>query len=550
MDNGMDALIVYDDLSKHAVAYRQVSLVLKRPSGREAYPGDVFYLHSRLLERAARVGEKYGNGSLTALPIIETQAGDVSAYIPTNVISITDGQIFLETDLFYQGIRPAISVGISVSRVGSAAQLKAMKQVAGQLKGDLAQFRELAAFAQFGSELDATTQSKIDRGKRIVELFKQPQYNPIPVEIQVAVIWAVQNGYVDDVPVERIKAFQAGLDRLPDHAQGRSPADHPEGEGAQRRPDGRAQGRGRPVHPDVEGVVRPRSIMPSPRELRRRIKSISGTAQITKAMQMVAASKMRKAQQAAIDTAAVCRADLPHPAQRDDQSAWTSRIRCSEVRAVQKRAVILIAADKGLCGALNTNVFRLAAQFDPATTVFITAGRKASQFVARTRRQLVAEFAYGDTPTFPEARAIAAFARDLFLKGEVDEVQIVATRFVNTLTQEAVSLEFLPVGEITGLEDPGRAMPTRPEAGRRRRDRLRAERRSRAGLPARALPEHLHLLRAAERQGQRAERAHGVDEERHRQRRGADQGPDAGLQQAAARQHHQGTAGNRRGQAE
>jgi F-type H+/Na+-transporting ATPase subunit alpha len=209
MDNGMDALIVYDDLSKHAVAYRQVSLVLKRPSGREAYPGDVFYLHSRLLERAARVGEQYGNGSLTALPIIETQAGDVSAYIPTNVISITDGQIFLETDLFYQGVRPAISVGISVSRVGSAAQLKAMKQVAGQLKGDLAQFRELAAFAQFGSELDAATQAKIDRGKRIVELFKQPQYSPVAVEVQVAVIWAMQNGYFDTVPVERVKEFQA-----------------------------------------------------------------------------------------------------------------------------------------------------------------------------------------------------------------------------------------------------------------------------------------------------------------------------------------------------
>jgi len=211
MDHGMDALIIYDDLSKHAVAYRQISLVLKRPSGREAYPGDVFYLHSRLLERAARVGEKYGNGSLTALPIIETQAGDVSAYIPTNVISITDGQIYLETDLFYQGIRPAISVGLSVSRVGSAAQIKAMKQVAGQLKGELAQFRELAAFAQFGSELDPKTQAQIDRGKRIIELFKQPQYSPIPVEIQVAVIWAVQNGFVDDVPVERIKEFQARL---------------------------------------------------------------------------------------------------------------------------------------------------------------------------------------------------------------------------------------------------------------------------------------------------------------------------------------------------
>ncbi|HEV2394841.1 MAG TPA: F0F1 ATP synthase subunit alpha [Verrucomicrobiae bacterium] len=211
MDNGMDALIIYDDLSKHAVAYRQVSLVLKRPSGREAYPGDVFYLHSRLLERSARVSEKYGNGSLTALPIIETQAGDVSAYIPTNVISITDGQIFLETDLFYQGIRPAISVGISVSRVGSAAQVKAMKQVAGRIKLDLAQFRELAAFAQFGSDLDAKTQAQIERGKRIVEVFKQPQYNPIAVEVQVAVLWTVQNGFMDDVAVERIKDFQAKL---------------------------------------------------------------------------------------------------------------------------------------------------------------------------------------------------------------------------------------------------------------------------------------------------------------------------------------------------
>jgi len=211
MDNGMDALIIYDDLSKHAVAYRQVSLVLKRPSGREAYPGDIFYLHSRLLERAARLNEKYGNGSLTALPIIETQAGDVSAYIPTNVISITDGQIYLETDLFYQGVRPAISVGLSVSRVGSAAQIKAMKQVAGRIKGDLAQFRELAAFAQFGSDLDAKTQAILERGKRVVEVFKQPQYNPIPVEIQVAVLWTVQNGFMDDVPVARIKEFQGQL---------------------------------------------------------------------------------------------------------------------------------------------------------------------------------------------------------------------------------------------------------------------------------------------------------------------------------------------------
>ncbi len=211
MDNGMDALIIYDDLSKHAVAYRQVSLVLKRPSGREAYPGDVFYLHSRLLERSARVTEEAGGGSLTALPIIETQAGDVSAYIPTNVISITDGQIYLETDLFFQGIRPAISVGLSVSRVGSAAQIKAIKQVAGKIKLDLAQFRELAAFAQFGSDLDAATKARLDRGQRIVELFKQVQYNPISVEEQVAILWAMQNGYLDPIPVDRVKEFQKKL---------------------------------------------------------------------------------------------------------------------------------------------------------------------------------------------------------------------------------------------------------------------------------------------------------------------------------------------------
>jgi F-type H+-transporting ATPase subunit alpha len=211
MQNGMDALIVYDDLSKHAAAYRQISLVLKRPAGREAYPGDVFYLHSRLLERSARVNEDNGNGSLTALPIIETQAGDVSAYIPTNVISITDGQIFLETDLFNQGIRPAVSVGLSVSRVGSAAQIKATKQVAGKVKLELAAYRELAAFAQFGSDLDAKTKRQLERGARTVELFKQPAYQPKRIEIQVALLWALQNNFFDDVAVEKIVAAATSL---------------------------------------------------------------------------------------------------------------------------------------------------------------------------------------------------------------------------------------------------------------------------------------------------------------------------------------------------
>jgi len=208
MENGQDALIVYDDLSKHAAAYRQISLILKRPSGREAYPGDVFYLHSRLLERSARLA---GKGSLTALPIIETQAGDVSAYIPTNVISITDGQVFLQTDLFNQGIRPAVSVGLSVSRVGSAAQIKAFKQVAGKVKGELANYRELAAFAQFGSDLDEKTKAILDKGDRFVELFKQPPTAPKSADIQCGIIWAMQNGFFNDMPVKSVQAAAASL---------------------------------------------------------------------------------------------------------------------------------------------------------------------------------------------------------------------------------------------------------------------------------------------------------------------------------------------------
>jgi F-type H+-transporting ATPase subunit alpha len=210
-DNGMHAVMIYDDLSKQAVAYRQMSLLLRRPPGREAYPGDVFYLHSRLLERAAKLNDDHGAGSLTALPVIETQANDVSAYIPTNVISITDGQIFLETDLFFQGIRPAVNVGLSVSRVGSSAQTKATKKVAGKIKGELAQYREMAAFAQFGSDLDATTQRLLNRGARLTELLKQPQFSPLKMEEQVCVIWAGTNGYLDPLPVNKVRAFEDGL---------------------------------------------------------------------------------------------------------------------------------------------------------------------------------------------------------------------------------------------------------------------------------------------------------------------------------------------------
>jgi len=210
-DNGKHALVIYDDLSKHAVAYRQLSLLLRRPPGREAYPGDVFYLHSRLLERAAKLSEDKGGGSLTALPIIETQAGDVSAYIPTNVISITDGQIFLESDLFYSGVRPAINVGLSVSRVGGKAQIKAMKQVAGSLRLDLAQYREMAAFAQFGSDLDKATQAQLARGSRLVEVLKQPQYQPLPVEKQVLIIYAATRGFVDEYPEGALRKYEQEL---------------------------------------------------------------------------------------------------------------------------------------------------------------------------------------------------------------------------------------------------------------------------------------------------------------------------------------------------
>ena len=215
-DNGRHALIIYDDLSKHAASYREISLLLRRPPGREAYPGDVFYLHSRLLERAVKLGKAHGGGSLTALPVIETQANDVSAYIPTNVISITDGQIYLEPDLFYAGIRPALNVGISVSRVGGAAQTKAMKQVAGRLKGDMAQFREVQAFAQFGSDLDKVTKAQIDRGQRITEVLKQPQYSPVGLPKQVMILYAVVNGFMDDVPVAKVQAFESSFNRFMD----------------------------------------------------------------------------------------------------------------------------------------------------------------------------------------------------------------------------------------------------------------------------------------------------------------------------------------------
>ena len=295
-DNGMHAVIVYDDLSKQATAYRQMSLLLRRPPGREAFPGDVFYLHSRLLERAAKMNEEHGGGSLTALPVVETQANDVSAYIPTNVISITDGQIFLETDLFYQGIRPAVNVGLSVSRVGSAAQIKAMKQVAGRIKLELAQYREMAAFAQFASDLDAATQRLLNRGARLTELLKQGQYQPMPVEVQVCVIYAGVNGYLDRIKVGRRDPLRAGADRRARGQRRGDPEVDPRGGPAQRGDRGQAEEPARQVHPGLRLSAQP---MPSLKDLRNRIGSVKQTQKITSAMKLVAASKLRRAQEQA-----------------------------------------------------------------------------------------------------------------------------------------------------------------------------------------------------------------------------------------------------------
>ena len=294
---GEHALVIYDDLTKQADAYRQLSLLLRRPPGREAFPGDVFYLHSRLLERACKLNDELGGGSLTALPIIETQAGDVSAYIPTNVISITDGQIFLQSDLFFSGVRPAVNVGISVSRVGSSAQTKAMKKVAGRLRLDLAQYRELEAFAQFGSELDQATQQALNRGAKMVATLNQPQYAPWPMEEQVAALYAGVNGYLDDIPTDQVPRFQEEL-----RQQLRTDGDDPEDDPRDRRPLRRDVGeartpRSRSSRASSTSSRAARSTLASTQDLKRRVRSISNTRKLTRAMELVASARLRRAQQ-------------------------------------------------------------------------------------------------------------------------------------------------------------------------------------------------------------------------------------------------------------
>ena len=486
MENGEHALVVYDDLSKQAEAYRQVSLLLRRPPGREAYPGDVFYLHSRLLERAAKLSDENGGGSLTALPVIETKAGDISAYIPTNVISITDGQIFVQDNLFKSGVRPAVDVGNSVSRVGGAAQIKSMRSVAGTLKLDLAQFRELEAFATFGSELDAVSAAQLERGYRLVELLKQPLNSPMPVEEQVVVIFAGTRGYLDDVPVARREALRgraAGVHAQPPRLAARR---HPRRHRA-RRP----RRRRRPVQAAVRGQ-RPRARRRRPdegrrRRARRRPKPEDaghgvghggrsgahpsrahphrpGDEEDHRAMELIAASRIVKAQQRV--HAAVPYSEKITEVVRDLAAAGAGQ--GSPLLAgreeVRTTAYVVVAADRGLCGGYNAGVQRATEGEIKADVLagkryqVIPVGRKAEGYFRFRGYELGRHFSgFSDSPKASDAKAIGSHVVDLFGGGEVDRVELVYTRFISAGHQEVVLRPLVPLSAETVAGGDGKA---------------------------------------------------------------------------------------------
>jgi F-type H+-transporting ATPase subunit alpha len=440
-DAGRHALIVYDDLSKQAASYRQLSLLLRRPPGREAYPGDVFYLHSRLLERAAKLSDELGGGSLTALPIIETQAGDVSGYIPTNVISITDGQIYLEPELFYSGVRPAVNVGLSVSRVGGAAQTKATKQVAGTLRLDLAQFRELAAFAQFGSDLDKATLQQIERGKRMVELLKQGQYAPLPMEEQVTVLFAGTGGYLDELPLDAIQKYEEELLRF----------------FREKKADILKELREKLA---IDGGEKNMATL---RDIKRRIKAVQNTRQITKAMKMVAAAKLRKAQTRMLelrpyaDRMGGVIQSLASGADRESHPLLAAR----QPRVVE---VIAMTSDRGLCGAFNANVLkaagRLVADLEQneidsvkggGLRVGISAvGKKAVDYYKRRNVELRRTWLglSGGNIAYASAQGVAGDIIGKYVSEEVDEVHLVYNEFVNAGRQEVVTRKLLPLSQF------------------------------------------------------------------------------------------------------
>ena len=450
-DNGMHALIIYDDLSKQAVAYRQMSLLLRRPPGREAYPGDVFYLHSRLLERAAKLNADFGSGSQTALPIIETQAGDVSAYIPTNVISITDGQIFLESELFYQGIRPAVNVGLSVSRVGSNAQTKAMKSVAGSIKLELAQYREMAAFAQFGSDLDAATQRLLNRGSRLTELLKQPQYSPLTNAEQVVVIYAGTHGYLDKLPVSDVGRFERGL--LATCAPARRPCSTRSATRTRRSP-ARSRRRSSPPStaspspsPEAGAKSAPAATrgrapardwiddMPSLKDLKIRIASVKSTRKITKAMQMVAAAKLRRAQEAAEAArpyAERMEAVLGNLASGVAASPSAPRLLGGTGRA-DTHLLVVATAERGLCGGFNSSIVRLA-------RAHATCWREGDQFliVGKKKKKSCAG---------PSALLIVATAERGLCGGFNSSIVRLARAHATRLLAEGKTVKILTVGK-------------------------------------------------------------------------------------------------------
>ncbi len=452
--NGRHAVCMYDDLSKHADAYRQMSLLLRRPPGREAFPGDVFYLHSRLLERSCKLADELGGGSLTALPVIETQAGDVSAYIPTNVISITDGQIFLESDLFYSGVRPAINVGISVSRVGGNAQTKAMKQVAGRLRLDLAQYRELEAFAQFGSELDPQTQRTLARGERMVTTLNQPQYQPWPLEEQVIAIFAGVQGLLDDIPPDQVPRFQGELREYlrtegTVYAGIRESGDLPDEAQAAARAQIEEFRQNFAVH--EEAVLAERA-MATVQDIKRRLRSVRNTRKITKAMELVAAAKLRRAETriAALRPYAERMRELMIGTARATPARGFPLLEARET--VQSVAILPLTGDRGLAGAFNAQIIRRALQLEReiraagADVRWVVVGKKGRSTL-RFRRYAIEQawVDFTDRPVYADAVAISKRLADLFVEREVDRVVVVYNHYVSPLTQTVSVEDVLPI---------------------------------------------------------------------------------------------------------
>ena len=452
--NGKHALVIYDDLSKHADAYRQLSLLLRRPPGREAYPGDVFYLHSRLLERACKLNDELGGGSLTALPIVETQAGDIAGYIPTNVISITDGQIFLEADLFYSGIRPAINVGTSVSRVGGSAQTKAMRKVAGRLRLELAQYRELEAFSQFGSELDQATQNTLARGERMVATLNQPQYKPWPHAEQVVALYAGINGHLDDIPVAQVPRFHDELREYPARGGHGLQVDRRD-QGPHRRDDREARRGAREVQEELQrrGRQGARRLVASVQDLKRRVRSVKNTRKITKAMELVASARLRRAQTR-------IEAMRPYAETMRELIAGVGRA-SSSVRGLpllQQReevktvAVVALTGDRGLAGPFNAQIIRRAFALERQLrgegkqAHFIAVGKKGRSTLAFRGYEVLGEYTgFTDRPAYADAQAIAHRVAELYIEGEIDSALLVYNAFVSPLVQTVTEQELLPI---------------------------------------------------------------------------------------------------------